>query len=147
MYNAISRHTEDPTSEFNGLWLNETTGALYVWSGKPIKVGFSKDFVVVTADVFNIGFVHTPKRNDQDYLKKFEYNKMPLKVIADVKTYGYEGGDVDVCFGSLYAHVEPKDGIYVLGQNGNVALNGEMEVFCEPTRGRLDITLYVISYE
>ena len=147
MINAITKKDFDPISEFSNLWLNTDSGALFVWDSKPIKVGFAKDFVVVTEDVFNVDFSYVEKRNHENYSKVFDYHKIPIKVIAEVVPMDYEGSDVEVRFGDVYGTISPKMGVHLISQCENVVLDGKLEISCKPTRGKIQITLHVISYE
>ena len=147
MYNVIHKSDKDPTSEFNNIWLNERTGALYIWSGRPVKIGFAKDSVLLCADVYDLEFRHNPSIMNQKYSYKYEYNKVPLRVIVDIESFDYKGDDLVVRFGNDYGSVKVENGTYILSQKDNVRLNGKMEFLCKPLSGLAEVKIYVISYE
>jgi len=147
MFNVVTRSDKDPDKDFNGLWLNEITGALFVWAKKAIRIGFAGSGKLISVDKFNVGFLHTPQRNKQKYNYEFDYDKVPLLVLAKVKSEDYEGSDIDVCFGSLYGKISPTDDFVIVNQLVNIELGECLSISCEPKAGNIEIELYVISYE
>jgi len=148
MVNILQKGKTDPVGEFVGLWLNETNGALFVWNGKPILIGFSKDGKVVVSKLFEMEFKYTPHRNEQKYEYLFDYDRVPMLVLADVEDDGYEGSSVGIWFGSLYGNIFPGDDTFsIVAQTGNVNIGEKLTVKCTPTAGSVTIKLYVLSYE
>ena len=147
MFNVVTRSDKDPDKDFNGLWLNQTTGALFVWAKKAIRIGFAGDGKLISVDKFNVRFSHTSQRNKQEYDHEFDYDKVPLLVLAKVKSQDYEGSDIDVCFGSTYGTISAMEDFVIVNQTGNVELGECLSISCEPKAGSVEIELYVISYE
>ena len=145
MYNVLITREEDPEVEFGGLWHNKNSGAIWIWAGKPIMVGFSKDGMLVKADVFEADFVHTPIRNKQEYSVTYEYGKIPLIMIAEVD--GDDESEVTISLGSLYGVTDINDKHVIINPIGNVEIGANLTMECLPTQGHVKVKLTVISYE
>lgn len=147
MYNPLTIKESDPTEEFNGIWLNKTTGSLFVWAGKPVLIGFAEDGHLLKIDKFLAEFVHTEKRNEQEYSVTYEYGKIPLLILAEVENNGYEGSDISINLGGEYGCVYPQDKFVVVAQNGNMEIGLDLTIECEPTAGKIQVEITIISYE
>lgn len=151
MFNVVYRSNQDPNAPFNGLWLNESTGALFIWSEfhkKGIGVGYAKDGKIISVDKFDITFIHTLQKNKQKYKYTFDYGKVPMMVLAKIDTEDYNGSAIDICFGSCYGKIYPQDEKFIIvNPIGNVSIGEKLTVSCDPTAGSVVIELYIISYE
>jgi len=147
MYNPIIIKTQDPINEFNGIWLNKESGALFVWADKPVLIGFAKDGHLLKVDNFSAEFEYTEKRNEQEYSITYEYGKVPLLILAKIENYIYQGSDISINLGGEYGCLSPQDKFVIVAQNGNVEIGSDLTIECEPTAGKISIVLTVISYE
>lgn len=146
MFNIITEKTEDPQKEFSGLWLNKSSGSIWIWINKPVLLGFAKDSKMISIDEFSADFVFTARENKQQYEFDFEYSKLPSLIIATVKETDYVGGDISISFGDTYGMVAG-DGTWVVAQTGNAKVGENLKVSCVPTQGSTHIDLIVLSYE
>lgn len=146
MINIITERNHDPTEAFTNLWLNKDSGAIFVWSGKPVLIGYSKEGKLIVADVFEGEFVHTQVGNMQNYSVAYEYGKIPLIVLAMVESGDYTGSDVVISFGGEYGAVSADDKFVLVAQTGNMEIGKDVKMECHPESGRIHVTLTVISY-
>lgn len=146
MINIVTKKEFDPTTEFSGIWFNEKSGAIFIWAGKPVCIAHSQDGRMVRADVFDMEFRHNPKKNQQKYSYEYPYGGFPMSVIARINHNGFEGGALSVWFGGKYGEVDG-DGDWVLSQTGNIKLGEKIKIACEPTKGSLEATIIVLTYE
>ena len=145
MFNILTPSKTDPTTEFNGLWHNESTGALWVWARKPVLVGFSKDGKMLGVDFFEATFNYTQRRNEIVDCIAYDYGKIPVVMIAEVS--GDDEALVEIHLGSLYGTVDLDDKFVIVGQQGNVGIGSELSFKCETRTGTVTVKLTVISYE
>ncbi len=146
MFNIITRKTEDPQDEFGGIWLNKESGSIWIWDGKPLLLGFTKEGKLVSAKTFTAEFVFTDREKNQKYEYEFDYKGFPISVITNVEKNDYQGTEVLIDIGGEYGAVS-QEGTVLVQQRANVCLGDKIKLSCKPTRGRLKIELTVLSYE
>lgn len=146
MYNIVIKKDFDPVSEFSGVWFNRTNGTLWVWADRPVFLGSTHDGRMVVEDRFVGVFVFDERRNKQVYEYTFEYGKIPVKVLAVVTDYGFEGSPLEIFFGGRYGAVE-NEGTTLVVQERNLTLDGKLKISCTPTKGSREVTVIVLGYE
>lgn len=146
MIQIITKRDKNPTKEFSGIWWNAKSGGLFVWTGKPVLIGHSKDGQVVRADVFKADFVFEEKKNLQKYKYEFDYHGLPMLVIAKVEKKDFDGTALTIDIGGSYGEVE-QEGVVLVMQRANVVLGEKLRLFCTPTKGSLSAEITILSYE